>query len=89
MRNYFSPRAGGLLCPQCGATESLARAVSVDAIKVLRVFQKDDGDLARRVRIDSGLALEMEQLMKSYIAYLLERELKSTDWLNRVRRESA
>jgi hypothetical protein len=33
------------------------------------------------------LGIELEQLMREYIRYLLEKQLKSTAWLDRLKSE--
>lgn len=85
--NFFSPYQGGVMCPECGYKEPVARPLSVNAVKVLRLWQDCDYPTARRVRISPELSSELEQVMKEYITYLLEREAKSTAWLDRLKQE--
>lgn len=86
--NFFCHRTGGVLCHQCGFNESLARPLSLNALKVLRLWQDCDFTAAMRVKINRELSAELEQVMREYIRYLLEKQLKSTDWLDRLRTES-
>ncbi len=86
--NFFSPSHGGTLCHECGYHEPIARPLSLNAVKVLRLWQDCDYTTAKRVRIDAKLAAELEQIMQEYIKYLLERQLKSTAWLDKLKRES-
>lgn len=86
--NFFSPHQGGILCPDCGLQEPIVRPLSVNALKVLRLWQNCDHATARRIRISSELASEIEQVMREYIHYLLEREVKSTAWLDKLRQEA-
>ncbi len=86
--NFFSPHQGGVLCPNCGLQEPVARPLSVNALKVLRLWQNSDYTTARRIRINPQLASEIEQVMREYIRYLLEREVKSTAWLDKLRQET-
>ncbi|MBI4235744.1 MAG: DNA repair protein RecO [Chloroflexi bacterium] len=85
--NYFSASGGGILCPSCAraGAEPLARPVSVDAIKVLRLMQSADFATVNRVRIKPALAQELENLLRGYIEYLLEARVKSAAWLDRVK----
>jgi DNA repair protein RecO (recombination protein O) len=87
--NSFSPSGGGTLCPACVDTEPIARPISVDAIKVLRLLQGADYDTASRVKIERPLAIEVEHVMRSYIEYLLEGRVRSAAWLERLKREEA
>ncbi len=86
--NFFSPNHGGVLCHNCGFQEPAARPLSLNALKVLRLWQNCDYATARRVKISPELAAELEQLMREYIKYLLEKQLKSTAWLDKLKRET-
>jgi DNA repair protein RecO (recombination protein O) len=85
--NFFSSRLGGVLCHNCGFNEPVARPLSLNALKVLRLWQNCDFAAARRVKINQKLAAELEQVIAEYIKYLLEKQLKSTAWLDRLKRE--
>jgi len=86
--NFFSPKMGGVLCHQCGFNEPMARPVSLNALKVLRLWQNCNFTAAMKVKINRELASELEQIMREYIRYLLEKQLKSTTWLDRLKAES-
>jgi len=85
--NFFSSSQGGALCHDCGYQEPIARPLSLNALKVLRLWQECDYATASRVRINSQLSSELEQVLREYIRYLLERQLKSTAWLDKLRQE--
>ncbi|UCG83372.1 MAG: DNA repair protein RecO [Dehalococcoidia bacterium] len=84
-RNMFSPSSGGILCPNCAGVEPAARPISVDALKVMRFLLSNDHTSAKRLRMKSGLSHEVEQLIRLYIRYLLEREIKSLEFLDHIR----
>ncbi len=85
--NSFSPASGGVLCPNCSSSGPMARPLSLNALKIMCLLQDNDYTAVSRVRMPPGLSAELEQLMRGYIRYLLEREVKSTRWLDRLRRE--
>ena len=85
--NFFSASSGGVLCPQCKLKEPVARPISLNAIKVMRFLQESDYAKASRLKLDSEISRELEGLMRQYIRYLLEREMKTVAWLDSVRRE--
>jgi len=87
--NFFSSRLGGVLCQNCGFNEPMARPLSLNALKVLRLWQNCDFTAARCVRVNRGLTIELEQVMREYIKYFLEKQLKSTAWLDRLKSEAA
>ena len=83
--NYFSPAAGGILCPDCNLNHPFSYPLSLNAQKVLRVLQNDDYSAADRVKIDAVLGREMENVIGGYLKYLLEKEVKSAAWLDTLR----
>ncbi|MCX8126345.1 MAG: DNA repair protein RecO, partial [Dehalococcoidia bacterium] len=87
--NFFHPVSGGVLCPDCGMVMPEARRLSLNAFKVLRLWQGCSYGDACRVRINRELADELEMVLRSYLKYLLERDLKATAWLDRLKRERA
>jgi DNA repair protein RecO (recombination protein O) len=85
--NYFSPGTGGISCPECGQTHAQAYLLSLNAQKVLRLLQDHDFSSVARVKIDPVLADELEKVIHGYLRYLLERDLKSTAWLDTLREQ--
>jgi DNA repair protein RecO (recombination protein O) len=83
--NFFSPAAGGLLCPACNSNQPFSYPLSVNAQKVMRLLQGPDYTEASRVKIDIDLAREIENVISGYLKYLLEREVKSAAWLDTLR----
>jgi len=98
--NFFSPSKGGLLCPHCNSEENRryeqieaisvkpSLPLSVEALKVLRLWQSRDYATARRVRVKPELSGELERALCEYIRYILQRELKSLTWLKELKREN-
>jgi len=82
--NYFSPEMGGALCPPCGQIERRSAEVSVDAMKILRYLQKSSFASGPRLRLEPGLRAEIHHIMESYTRYLLERDLKSAEFVRNV-----
>jgi DNA repair protein RecO (recombination protein O) len=85
--NYFSPSAGGMLCPDCSLNQPFAYSLSVNAQKVLRLLQNNDYASACRVKIEGDLASEIENVISGYLQHLLEKEIKSAAWLNSLREQ--
>jgi DNA repair protein RecO (recombination protein O) len=85
--NYFSPAAGGMLCPDCNLNQPFSYLLSVNAQKMLRLLQNEDFSVAARVKVDAELAREMENIIGGYFKYLLEKEVKSAAWLDTLREQ--
>ncbi|MHB8085994.1 MAG: DNA repair protein RecO [Dehalococcoidia bacterium] len=82
--NYFSPHQGGALCRECGYPDISARTISVNALKVLRLWLECDFATACRVKLTADLSREIKNLMRENIRYLLEKQLKSIEWMDRL-----
>lgn len=94
--NYFDPEKGGTLCPRCGegllgrpGAPSRIRPVGVNTLKVLRYLQTHDYAESSRLRLKTHTHRDVEALMLHYITYILERNLKSVDFIRRLRQEGA
>ena len=83
--NSFCPGVGGMLCPDCSYNQPLTYPLSVNALKVLRLLQNSDYSTIDRLRMNPGLHRELEIIMREYLKYLLEREVKSVAWLYSLR----
>jgi DNA repair protein RecO (recombination protein O) len=86
--SFFSPAQGGVLCSDCGPSRREASALSLTAFKVLRYGQTHDWNQFRRLRLTQALHAEVENVMQRYLFYVLERNLKSVDFLRQLRREA-
>jgi DNA repair protein RecO (recombination protein O) len=82
--NAFSPAAGGVVCPQCAHAAHAARPISPDALKVLRHLQRSPLVGVLRLRLASAVHREAERLLHATISAVLERELRSRDFLEEV-----
>ncbi|MFW5942691.1 MAG: DNA repair protein RecO [Chloroflexota bacterium] len=84
----FSAELGGLLCPGCRQADKNGRSVSAAAVKVLRFLQTRPWSAVSSLRLRRELHSELESVMYYYLTYILERNLKSADFLQRLRREA-
>ncbi len=83
--NSFCSSAGGMLCPNCCQSQPLTYPLSVNGLKVLRLLQNRDYNIISRLKMNPELSRELEEVMRDYLKYLLEREVKSTAWLDTLR----
>lgn len=84
--NFFSPGAGGTVCPSCRGQGGWTNQISVNALKCLRLFQASPRQDACRVRISAELSDELKLHLQGYVRYLLEKDIKSATWLDRLQR---
>ena len=86
--HFFSPRAGGVTCPACAPDSEGARSLTLNGLKLLRQLQREPYNKNARLRLDAPLALELERHLRSYVVCVLERDVKSAAFIDRLRRES-
>lgn len=92
---FFSVTLGGAVCARCGGPGQSGPApsglisASTQALKYLRYFQLQPYKKVAGLRIDGGVLTEMEHILQRYILYVLERQLKSVEFLKLIRREAA
>ncbi|MGH2380331.1 MAG: DNA repair protein RecO [Candidatus Limnocylindria bacterium] len=82
--NAFSPVGGGVLCPQCSHAAHGTRPISADALKVLRHLQRSALVGVLRLRLSPAVHREVERLLHATVSAVLERELRSRDFLSEV-----
>lgn len=83
---FFSVLLGGILCPNCGPFELSARAISMQALKFLRHFQRSTFAAASKAQIPTSIRSEMEAVLQYFITFHLERNLNSPAFIREVRR---
>lgn len=86
--NSFSFSSGGMLCPHCHQSQPLTYPLSIDTQKVLRFLQSSGFNMVGKLKLDTGLSKQIQTLIRNYIGYLLEREVKSTTWLDMLNEQS-
>jgi DNA repair protein RecO (recombination protein O) len=97
---FFSPGEGGVICPRCGEAASKAlpssapqstglTPLSLNALKVLRFIQSNPYAKVAALTVSARTQSEVEYLLARYITIILERQLKSVEFLKLIRREEA
>jgi DNA repair protein RecO (recombination protein O) len=82
--NAFAPLLGGVVCPACVHAALGARPMSTDALKVLRHLQRSPLVGVLGLRLERRLHREVERLLHATVSAVLERELRSRDFLEEV-----
>ena len=82
--NAFSPVGGGVLCPQCRHAAHGSRPVSADALKVMRHLQRSPLVGVLTLRLTAALQREVERILHATVTAVLERELRTRDFLEEV-----
>ena len=85
---YFSFDGGGAVCAHCGEAAPGVAPVSVNALKHLRYFQSNAYAKAIALKMRPGVHAEIDRLMIRHITHILERQLKSVEFLKLIQREA-
>jgi DNA repair protein RecO (recombination protein O) len=83
--NYFCPGAGGIVCANCRPTQPFAYSLSSEAQKALRLLQDSDYEAVSSMALTPELSHHLEVIIRNYIRYLLERDVKSAAWLDSLK----
>jgi DNA repair protein RecO (recombination protein O) len=82
--NFLSLERGGALCPQHGAHQAGTMVLPLPVLKVLRFLQTRSWGQVSRLRPSPEVSRQVEALLAQYIAYHLERGLRSPVFLLRL-----
>ncbi|MDX1992866.1 MAG: DNA repair protein RecO [bacterium] len=82
---FFSYAEGGAVSPAAAEHASNLVPLSLNALKVLRHFQRSRFEQVRALTVPPALHTELERLMLGYLTYILERRLQSVDFIRRIR----
>ncbi len=82
---YFSAQEGGVRCPRCGEGVAGTVPLSLGAFKVLRYLQSQEYPTVAALHLPPQTTREVEAVLRRYLTYLLERDLKSVGFLDLVR----
>ena len=89
--HIFDCSRGGVVCPDCGAVSSHASIpLSLNAMKVLRFLQgEEEYSKVESLRVTQRVRDEVERLLRTYVRYLMERDIRSADFMALVASEAA
>lgn len=81
----FSPREGGILCPTCQQSRTDALFLSVGAYQVMRWLATADITRLSVLQMPKTVEAEVEEMLRSFIYFHLQRPLKSLEFLYTIR----
>lgn len=84
-RFRWIPPLGGVLCQRCPGPPHDRTGLSLDAVKLLKAYQRMDIEALAALRVPVGAEREVEDALRDFIAGALERRARSLDFLDEVR----
>lgn len=87
IENGFSLSAGGAVCAACRPHEPAAKRLSANALKLLRLYLAGSWPTIERIKLDTALVEELDQVLRSYIQYVGESQFKSAGFVAALRRD--
>jgi DNA repair protein RecO len=84
---FFSPSMGGLVCAECGPLPEDAIPITVQTVEVMSALTVADAHAVEVMDVPREVLDQMAHVMRWYIRYRSERELKSLEFLQSLRVE--
>ena len=84
--NFISLSEGGVFCPRCGAQRDDVEPIDADTLKVLRFFQSRPWSDVSKLHLRIPIRRNVDSLLQRYLIHILERHLKSADFVRRLER---
>jgi DNA repair protein RecO (recombination protein O) len=84
-RFRWVPPLGGVLCQRCPGPPHDRAGLSLDALKVLKAYQRLDVEALASLRLAVAVEREVESTMRDFLRVALEREARSLAFLDEVR----
>jgi DNA repair protein RecO (recombination protein O) len=79
------PPLGGVLCGRCPGPPADRAGLSLDALKLLKAYQRLDIEAIAALRLADEVEREVEQAMREFMRVALERDPRSLAFLDEVR----
>ena len=79
------PPLGGVLCSRCPGPSAERAGLSVEALKLLKAYQRLDVEALAALRLPPAVEREVEAAMRDFLRVSLERDARSLECLAEVR----
>ena len=84
-RFRWVPPLGGVLCERCLGPTHERSALSLEALKLLKAYQRLDIEAIATLRLAPAVEGETEAALREFVRGALEREARSLAFLDEVR----
>ena len=85
-KQFFDSMSGGCVCPSCkSSNHNKLMSVSINAMKVMRLLQREQSiSVIEEIEIPQYVLIEVEQVLRTHLKYLIEKDMKSIKFINLV-----
>jgi len=84
-RFRWVPPLGGVLCDRCPGPPHDRTGLTLDALKLLKAYQRQDVEALAGLRLSVATEREVESAMRDFLRHALERDARSLAFLDEVR----
>jgi DNA repair protein RecO (recombination protein O) len=84
-RFRWVPPLGGILCERCPGPPHDRAGISLDAVKLLKAYQRLDIEAIAGLRLATAVEREAEAALRDFVRVALERDARSLAFLDEVR----
>ena len=84
-RFRWVPILGGILCARCPGPPHERTGVTLEALKLLKAYQRLDIEAIAALRLAAAVEREVEAALRDFVRHALEREARSLAFLDEVR----
>jgi DNA repair protein RecO (recombination protein O) len=88
-RFRWVPPLGGVLCDRCPGPPHDRTRLTLDALKLLKAYQRQDVEALAGLRLAATTEREVEGAMRDFIRNVLERDARSLAFLDEIRTPEA
>jgi len=88
-RFRWVPPLGGVLCDRCPGPPHERTGLSLDGLKLLKAYQRQDVEALSGLRLAASTEREVETAMRDFIGNVLERVARSLAFLDEIRTPEA
>jgi DNA repair protein RecO (recombination protein O) len=86
-RFRWVPLLGGVLCERCPGPPHERTALGLEALKLLKAYQRQDVEAIAALRLAPETEREVESALRDFVRHALEREARSLAFLDEIRLE--
>ena len=84
--NFLMLMEGGVICPTCqNRRGGDGETIDVDVLKVMRYLQSHSWSEVEQLSVRKPVMNRVQNILQRYLMAILERQLKSTDFLRRLK----